>query len=110
MSYRGRDYQRFTASGRRIGSQELLAVSQSLRFTLRARPAEVLVRPNGPSHSGTRNRTVPVESLLSIDAVAPFERSSEKRERQSQTDPVRLSRVSADMHLPIVRGDSHRTV
>ena len=42
-----RVHRRFTASSRRIGSQELLAASRSWRFALRANPPELLARPLG---------------------------------------------------------------
>jgi hypothetical protein len=43
-------HRRSTASSRRLGSQQLLAVSRSFTFALRANPPEVLARPRGLPH------------------------------------------------------------
>ena len=50
------------------------------------------------------------KSLLSNDAVASFEESSEKRELQFQIPLCALTRVSAVTHRRIARGHSHHTV
>jgi hypothetical protein len=52
-------------------------------------PPEVLVRPNGHPSPELDPAQLRWKSLLSNDAVASFEESSEKRERQFQIVPVR---------------------
>jgi len=81
-----------------------------LRFALRANPPEVLVRPNGLPSPELDPAQLRWKSLLSNDAVASFEESSEKRELQFQIPLCALTRVSAVTHRRIARGHSHHTV
>jgi hypothetical protein len=96
---------RFTASSRRLGSQQLLADSRSVNFALRAKPPEVLARPEGfplrdwtPLADGENRRTA-------NDAGASFARTSgirfrrDRRRRSSQWGRV-SSRTPSLYRLP----------
>ena len=114
-----RDRRSFTASSRRIGSQELLAASRSLRFALRANPPEVLARPIGlpsPELDPARLRRKSLSSERRSGVVRGENRIGERhsnvaiaeRSRSSLCPTSPIQRCSPAHKLHAVVLESHR--